>query len=203
MGVELTESGDESDRFLRLVLANRWNAAILERMPRLGLEDWWLTAGCLAQSVWNGLYDRPPDHGILDYDVFYFDPDTSWDAEDRVITRVAAMFSDLAITIQIRNQARVPLWYEAKFGIPYPPVHAAIDGIDRFPCATDAVGIRRDAGAFRIYAPFGLTAVLRGSLLPNPALPIPEVYAAKTARWLKVWPALVVAPWPDRAMPGS
>jgi uncharacterized protein len=186
------------DRFLALALENRWNAIILDRAPSLGLGDWWLTAGCIAQSVWNGLYGREPDHGILDYDIFYFDPDTSWVAEDRVISRAAAAFADLPITVQIRNQARVPLWYEEKFGVPFPPVARASDGIDRFPCGTVAVGIRWSEGRFTIHAPFGLHYLLRGKLVPNTALQIPGVYADKTTRWMAVWPELVATPWPDR-----
>ena len=30
------------------------------------------------------LTERAVDYGINDYDVFYFDPDTSWEAEDAV-----------------------------------------------------------------------------------------------------------------------
>jgi hypothetical protein len=184
------------DRFLSLVLANRWNAAILERISQLMLPDWWLTAGCLAQSVWNGIYHRAPDQGILDYDVFYFDPDTSWTGEDAVIRNAAVLFADLPITVQIRNQARVPLWYEEKFGVAFPPVRAACDGIDRFPCASVAIGVRRIGDEFKIHAPFGLGPVLRGELIPNPVLQIPEVYAAKTERWRRVWPDLKVRKWP-------
>jgi len=189
---------DHSSRVRGAVLANPWNAAILERMGALGLDDWWLTAGCIAQSVWNGAYGLPPDHGIVDYDVFYCDPDTRWDAEDAVIARAAALFSDLPVTVQIRNQARVPLWYEGRFGVPFPPVARASDGIDRFPCKSVAVGVRREEnGRLRIHAPFGLRWLLDGVLVPNPVLPIPAVYAAKVARWQAVWPRLTAHPWPD------
>jgi uncharacterized protein len=191
------------DRFLSLVLENRWNALLLDRAPSLGLEDWWLTAGCIAQSVWNSLYGRPPGHGILDYDIFYFDPDTSWAAEDRVIAKAAALFAGLPVTVQIRNQARVPLWYEGKFGVPFPPVAKASDGIDRFPCGTVAIGVRRNASGFAIHSPFGLDPLLRGELIPNTSLQIPEIYAAKTARWMQVWPELTAVPWPDGGRPSE
>jgi hypothetical protein len=190
-------SVEQTNRFLSLALRNRWNAAILERMPRLELADWQLTAGCIAQSVWNGLFGRPAEHGVLDYDVFYFDPDVSWAAEDAVIAKAAALFGDLPISVQVRNQARVPLWYQEKFGAPFPPVFAAADGIDRFPCGTTAVGIRREGEEFLVHAPFGLDRLLRGELFPNPILPIPDVYAAKTGRWLEVWPELAIEPWPE------
>ena len=188
---------DQVNRVLSLVLQNRWNRVLLDRIPSLELNDWWLTAGCIAQSVWNGLYGRSPDYGILDYDIFYFDPDTSWDAEDREILKATATFADLPVKIQIRNQARVPLWYERKFGIAFPPVAKASDGIDRFLCRTVAVGIKRDENDFSIHAPFGLDLLLEGKLVPNTFLPLPRVYADKAARWLDVWPELAMVPWPN------
>lgn len=183
--------------FLPLALANRRNAEILRRMPLLGLTDWWLTAGCISQTVWNGLYGRHPEHGILDYDIFYFDADMSWEAENAVIAGANALFRDLPVNVEVRNQARVTHWYAGKFGVPFPPVTCAANGIDRFPCKTVAVGIRRDGDEYLVHAPFGLDLLLRGKLIPNPVLEIPSVYAAKTARWLDVWPELSVEPWPS------
>lgn len=187
----------QRERLLSLVLANRWNAQILERLPQMGLEDWWLTAGCIAQSVWNGLYGRAPTEGILDYDIFYFDSDTSWEVENGVIARTASLFADLPIAIQIRNQARVPLWYQDKFGAVFPPVRAAGDGIDRFPCRTVAVGVRRNGNGYDIHAPYGLEPLFSGLLIPNTTLDVPAVYAEKTKRWREVWPELCVVAWPD------
>jgi hypothetical protein len=193
----VTEAASGTDRalFLGMVLANRWNVALLDRLPGLGLPDWWLTAGCLTQSVWNALHGRPAEAGILDYDVFYFDPETSWAAEDAAIARVAAACADLPVRVEVRNQARVPLWYADKFGVPYPPVVRAADGIDRFPCAGTCVGVRRQGAEIAIHAPFGLGQVLRGELRPNRALDIPAVYAAKTARWRAEWPQLTAWEW--------
>lgn len=196
MGRGMSVAEDKIDCLLECVLANPWNSIIFERIKTLGLNDWWLTAGCIAQSVWNVKYGLPPEYGIIDYDVFYFDPDTSWSAEDDVIRMAATLFSDLPITVQIRNQARVPLWYEGKFGVPFPPVSAASDGIDYFPCKTVAIGVRCDGSGFKVYVPFGVQHLLDGILIPNPILRIPEVYAAKVRRWQDVWSGLIAHPWP-------
>src|SRR3954465_886354 len=91
--------------FVEAVLRNRANQTILERLPALGLNDAWLVSGSLFQTVWNCLTGRPPDYGIKDYDIFYFDADTSWEAEDAVIRRMAACFSDIEGCIEPRNQA--------------------------------------------------------------------------------------------------
>ena len=104
----------DRDRFLALALTNPVNAAIVEELHRLALPDAWLVAGCLVQTVWNVLTERAIDHGISDYDVFYFDPDTSWEAEDAVIREVHARLGHLGAKVEIRNQARVHLWYPDK-----------------------------------------------------------------------------------------
>ncbi len=181
--------------FVRTIQRNPWNTLILERAPQLGLADWWLTAGCLAQSVWNVACARDIQAGILDYDLFYYDPDPSWEAEDSVIGSVKALFADLPIEVQIRNQARVPIWYQQKFGIPFGRVGRASDGIDRFPCATVAIGIRRQEARYDVYSPFGLHDLFDGRLRPNRALPIPNVYVDKTDRWQREWPHLTRDPW--------
>ena len=76
------------------------------------------------------------NYGIKEYDVFYFDPDMSWDAENAVIVRARNIFADVDAAIEVRNQARVHLWYEARFGAPYPPLTRTTDGIDLFLCTT-------------------------------------------------------------------
>jgi len=79
--------------FLTAALRNPANATIAERLFELDLPDAWLVSGCLVQTVWNVLTGRAVDYGINDYDVFYFDPDTSWAAEDAVIRRLQDAFA--------------------------------------------------------------------------------------------------------------
>ena len=83
------------NQFLTAALQNPANEIIAEELFRLALPDAWLVSGCLVQTVWNVLTKRAVDYGINDYDVFYFDPDLSWEAEDRVIRRLREAFPDL------------------------------------------------------------------------------------------------------------
>jgi hypothetical protein len=145
--------------FLSLIQGNANNAAILARLPQLDLADCWLVSGALFQTVWNIRSGLPPAHGILDYDIFYFDPDTSWEAEDRAIARGNDIFADLGVLVQIRNQARVHLWYEKKFQMSYPPLTRATDGIDRFLMHCSQVGVRPAPAGLELYAPKGLDDV--------------------------------------------
>ena len=86
--------------FRRLVMLNPSNAEILRRAADLDLPGWYLTAGCLFQTVWNVLSGREPATGIRDYDLFYFDDtDLSWDAEDLAIRRAAEVFADIGVGV--------------------------------------------------------------------------------------------------------
>ena len=177
------------DRFLALVLANPANRIILERMPDLGVEDTWLVAGCLFGTVWNALSDRPLDENIRDYDIFYYDPDTSYEAEDAVIRRGATLFADLGVEVEIRNQARVPLWYEARFGVPYPPITESRTGIDRFVVAGTCCGISQ---AGEVHAPYGFEDMFAGVLRYNPMNPTPHQFDFKCGSYRERWPWLKI-----------
>lgn len=100
--------------FVALALANPVNAELIERLGGMGLPQCHLTAGCLFQAVWNRQAGRAPGWGVQDHDVFYFDgDDLSWEAEDRVIQAVQARTADLGVKVEVKNQARVHLWYRA------------------------------------------------------------------------------------------
>ncbi|MEK9283785.1 MULTISPECIES: nucleotidyltransferase family protein [unclassified Bradyrhizobium] len=183
----------DEDRFLALALTNPINAAIVDDLAQLALPDAWLVSGCLVQTVWNVLTGRAVDHGIADYDVFYFDPDTSWEAEDAVIRTLHARLAHLDVKIEARNQARVHLWYPGKHGLPYPPLTCSTDGIDRFLTQNTQVGVRRIGEDFDVYAPHGFDDVANLIARPNRGPNFSAAnYAVKAARWKALWPELTV-----------
>jgi hypothetical protein len=175
------------EEFIALVRRNPAVALILDRMPALAAPDAWLTAGCLAQTVWNLEAGRPADEGIRDYDLFYHDSDISWEAEDKVIRRAADLFG--GIPVEVRNQARVHLWFGPKFGYEIPPLKSAREGIDRFLFRGICIGINADG---EVYAPFGFHDVLEGVLRPNPNNIRPDHMRAKAEDYRARWPLLRV-----------
>ncbi|HEY0106554.1 MAG TPA: nucleotidyltransferase family protein [Rhizomicrobium sp.] len=185
----------DTAQFVASVLTNPVNRAILERLPLLGVPDCWLVSGALFQTAWNVRTGRAPTCGIKDYDIFYFDPDPSWEAEDAVIRRAAALFADLGVEIEVRNQGRVHVWYKDKFGTDYPQLAHATDGIDRFLCNCSMVGLRPDGEAFEVYAPKGLADIETMTVRPNRVPNFhPDRYADKAARWRELWPEITIGP---------
>lgn len=176
----------ESD-FRAHIARNPVNGAILARWQALLLPDAWLVAGCLFQTVWNLQAGRPPEAGIKDYDLFYFDADDLSEAgEARAQAHVDALLGDLGVTVEVANQARVHLWYPRHFGHPYPALASAREGIDRFLVLETCVGVRPDA----CYAPYGLAGLYAGTLTPNPLTPYPALFARKTASYCGRWSRL-------------
>jgi hypothetical protein len=170
---------------------------VLHRTAVLDLPGWYLTAGCLFQTIWNARTDRPPTHGINDYDLFYFDDfDLSWAAEDKIIQTAQPLFGDVPSTVEIRNEARVHLWYEHHFGVTCPPYPSTEAAIDSFAATTCSLGVRLQLeDRCRIYAPHGFSDVFNLVVRPNPVLAPHHVYETKTHRC--TGPKLTVLPWPD------
>ena len=185
---------DFAERFMALALRNPINREILRRLPSLGLEDCWLVAGCLFQAIWNGRAGRGADAGVHDYDIFYFESsDLSWEAEDRAIARTRVALADLGIAFDLKNQARVHLWYQQRFGSPCPRLTSACDGIDRFPVAGTCVGLSPNFGGdLKLYAPFGLDDIFSGKLRPTPSTTDLARFHIKAASYQARWPFLTI-----------
>ncbi|HUL27688.1 MAG TPA: nucleotidyltransferase family protein [Streptosporangiaceae bacterium] len=185
-------------RFRAALMRNQPLAEVFAKAAAWDLPGWYLVAGCLYQTVWNVATGQPPDAGILDYDLAYFDgSDLSWEAEDAVIRAGQQIFAGLPAPVQIRNQARVHLWYEGRFGVPCPPHASTEAAIDTYEATAACLGVRaRPGGRWRVYAPHGLSDVFNLVVRPNPVLAPRHVYQAKTARWQRQWPSLTVLPWP-------
>ncbi len=172
---------------------------VLARLREDGLPDHLLVAGALYNLVWNRLTGRPDLTGINDVDVFYYDAsDLSWEAEDIVIQRLARRFAHLPLPVQVRNQARVHLWFTGKFGTPFAPLTSSAEMLGRYASRTHAVGARLERdGTMTIVSPFGLDDIFSFRITPNPVLANKKAHEAKAARAKSVWPELTVLPWPD------
>src|SRR5437868_3697534 len=171
---------------------------VLSVARRLCLPDWLVFSGAVYQPVLNHLTGRPLDYGIKDYDLGYFDAsDLSYGAENAVIRRVEAAFDEpLRSIVEVRNQARVHLWFEGKFGETYGPLSSTAKALERFASATFAVGVRLESDD-RLYieAPFGLADLFALRLRPNPRRK--TVGFARTAADVRRrWPEVVVEDQP-------
>lgn len=181
----------EQEAFLvEAVAANPVAMTVLERAAAMGLPDHGLMAGSVYQAVWNGLTGRDPAYGVNDYDLGYFDAaDLGEAAEDVVIRAGEAVFADLDAIVEIRNQARVHLWFGPKHGVARAPLTSTTDAVAHFASHTHAVAVRLDAaGAMEVLAPFGLAELFSLRVSPVAALADPSGWNAKCLRQQALWP---------------
>lgn len=169
----------------------------LRRSAELGLPDWYLGAGCIAQSVWNDAHGRPPGEGILDFDLVYFHPDVSLEAEQDAGRKTSALLADLGVALDVKNQARVHLWYRDRFGYDIRPYVSTEDAIATWPTTATAVGVRLLDGRLHVCAPYGLDDLFALVVRANRVQITPAIYQAKASRWGQQWPMLTVLPWEE------
>lgn len=168
---------------------------VLTTVRALDLPDWRLVSGAVYQAVWNARTGRPAGYGVKDYDLAYFDAsDLSYEAEDVVIKRVAAAFDEpVRSQVEVRNQARVHLWFQHRFGEPYAPLPSTDEALGRFVAPTFAVGVRLEADdSLSVAAPFGLDDVFALTIRPNPNRPVAKGWAKAVDSARARWPELTV-----------
>ena len=186
---------DLEARLADIVHADPGLMHVLTTVRGLGLNDWRVFSGAVYQSVWNNVTGRPAGYGVRDYDLGYFDADVSWDAEDMVIRRVAAAFDEpFRSMVEVRNQARVHLWFEGRFGESYEALSGADEALARFVAPAFAVGVRLEHDdTISVAAPFGLEDVFSLTIQPNPRRPLAKGWDKAVASATARWPELKVA----------
>jgi hypothetical protein len=187
--------GASTLRLEAIVRASPRLMRVLEIARELDLPDWRIVSGAVYQTVWNALTGRDADYGLRDFDLFYYDAsDLSYAAEDVVIRRAAAAFpADLASLVEVRNQARVHLWFEDHFGEPYAPLGCSDEALGRFVAPAFAVGVRLERdGRLDVAAPLGLDDLFAMRIRPNPTRGLAAGWAKVVASARARWPELTV-----------
>ena len=184
-----------TERLVEIVRADPRLMHVLRVVRGLDLPDWRIVSGAVYQAVWNAQTGRPAGYGIKDYDLAYFDAsDVSYGAEDVIIQRVAAAFEEpFRSQVEVRNQARVHLWFENRFGEPYTPLGSTDEALSRFVAPTFAVGVRLGADdGITVAAPFGLEDVFAMTIRSNPNRPLAKGWAQTIENARGRWPELTV-----------
>ena len=171
-------------------------SGILGRFHEIDLPECWLVAGAIAQTVWNLSGGYPAERGIKDADIVYYDAaDLSAEAEAAHELRIRALFAHLPIKLDVKNEARVHLWHEKVFGYSIRPYTSVGSAIASFPSTATAIGVRRHAGVFESFVPFGVDDLFKLVVKPNKVQITAPIYEAKVARWRPLWPHLTFVPW--------
>ncbi len=197
-------AGDQAAELRALLSRSPIVSAVIDRWSDIRLPDCWLAAGCLAQTVWNEAFGLPARHGISDIDLVYFDgDDLSQETEATHAARIRTQFADLGLWVDVKNEARVHLWYAEKFGSAQVPYVSTEDAITTFPTTATAIGVQPRHGSLHVFSPYGLSDLLGLTVRPNKKQITRSIYDAKVKNWLALWPGLRVVPWDAESAGGE
>jgi len=180
----------------KIILSNKLLYNVFIKAKDLKLINYYIGAGCIAQTVWNYQMGFEPLNGISDIDlVYYDDKDLSLESENDKIEYIKNTIDTSPIKLDIKNQARVHLWYNEHFGYDIKPYISVENAINTWPTTSTSIGIRIEAQNLKIYAPFGLNDLLGMIVRANKAQITEEIYNQKVNKWIKKWPTLKIIPW--------
>ena len=169
----------------------------LRTVQSCNLPNCYVAAGCIIGTVWNDMHGFPLTDHIKDCDVVYFDPsDLSKKSEENTEQRIRELLPNSPWKIDVKNEARVHLWYGEKFGVEIKPYTSTEDAIGSWPTTVNSVGVRLESsGELKVYSSFGLSDLLSLHVRPNKRQAKESVYNEKSQRWQSHWPKLTIEPW--------
>jgi len=180
----------------QIIAMNEVVYSVIEKAADIGLQNYYIGAGCITQTVWNYQSGFDLTNGISDIDFVYYDnSDLSFEVEDTAIKQIIRETEPCKIRLDIKNQARVHLWYKDRFGYDITPYDSIESAINTWPTTATAVGVRLENGALKVYAPFGLNDLFGMIVKANKAKITEEIYMEKVKKWCAKWSALTVIPW--------
>lgn len=178
--------------------ANPIVARAFDHWDDIALPNGWMVAGAVFQSFWNQEYGFPPLHGIADVDLIYFDADDlSEQKENDHYVRINEFFEGGNVRFDVKNEARVHLWYEERFGYSIDAYTSAEAAMETFPTTAGAIGVRPRGQALEAFAPFGFDDLMSLTIRPNKRQITRTIYEDKVARWKPNWPCVNYLEWDD------
>lgn len=169
--------------------------SILEVLEKDSISNYYVGAGAINQTVFNYYHGYDINYGIKDYDIVYYDEDISYEKEDVVIKRLNDRFNDLDVCVDIKNQARVHIWYYEKYGIKKVPYTSVEDAIARWGATITCIGVRLENGQLVVFAPYGLNDIFGMIIRPVKKDFTKENYDERADKWMKKWPMLKKIEW--------
>lgn len=180
-----------------ILLQNKKLRETLIRLQKTSLKNYsyYIGAGAINQTIFNYYHDYPLDYGIKDFDIVYFNADTSYTAEDRMIKEVEKTLKDIDVEFDIKNEARVHLWYNEKYQTKRNPYTSVKEAISRWGATITCIGVRMENNHLIILAPYGLNDIFNMIIRPTKIDFTKEQYEERANRWKEKWPLLKILPW--------
>ena len=186
---------EQLEIFENILLQNETLKEILVRLQETSLENYYIGAGSINQTIFNYYHDNKLDFGINDYDIVYFDRDTSYEKEDEIIKEVEEKLNGIDAKFDIKNEARVHIWYSEKYHTKKEAYTSVENAVSRWGTTVTCVGVRLEKDKLKVFAPYGLNDIFNMIIKPVKCDSTKEQYDARCKKWKEKWPKLEIVSW--------
>lgn len=158
-------------------------------------KNYYLGAGGVNQTVFNYYHGYDLNHGIKDFDIVYFDDDESYESEDIIIKELSERLSHVDTSFDIKNQARVYIWYNEKYGTNRERYSSVEDAISSWGSTVTCVGVRLEDNELKVFCPYGLNDVFSMTIRPVKKDFEKVNFDERAKRWKRTWNKLNIIEW--------
>lgn len=167
---------------------------VLDTVRQLDVPEWVVGGGVIRDVVWNALTRRSSRAASAipwrDVDVAFYDPvNIAREFEADIESKLSSALPN--VTWDVKNQARVHLWFEGRFGFAVKPLRSLEEAVSTWPETCTAIGVRLEkSDDLTIIAPFGVRDLLSRILRRNPRRVSAQLFEhrLKSKNVLSRWP---------------
>ena len=188
---------EQIEKAIEILKMNTDLMDILDYMYELSLPNFYIAAGSIFQTIWNYYDNKPLNYGIKDIDIVYYDKDnTSKDSEHDLENKIIDHFKELDYEFDVHNEARMHLWKKENENQNIDSYKNSEDAIDQWIATVHAIGITKENGNIKIYAPYGLSDIFSRTIRPiKHKNNSKELYDKKIASWSNRFDNLNIVEW--------
>ena len=172
---------------------------ILDYMYELNLPNFYIVAGSVFQTIWNYYDNKPLNYEIKDIDIIYYDDiDLSRESEQELQKEISEHLKKININYEfdVNNEARMHIWKKENENINIDQYKNSEDAIDQWIATVHAIGITKENGNIKIYAPYGLSDIFSKTIRPiKHKYNSKEIYDKKAESWKNRFNNLNIIEW--------
>lgn len=153
---------DQLEMAISILSENKELMDVLDYISTLQMPNNYIAAGSVFQTIWNKMDNRDLNYNIKDIDVIYYnDKDLSpeKDLEYFKLINTYCKDKEYKYKIDVSNEARMHIWKAEMYGMDIEQYKSSEDAINKWIATVHAIGITKDSGKLKIYAPFGLSDI--------------------------------------------
>lgn len=186
-------------KFISILEENKDLMIILDYLAKLNLPNFYIAAGSIFQTIWNYYDNRPLNYGIKDIDIIYYDKDNlTKEVEQKLENQIIDFLKqqNLNYEVDIHNEARMHLWKKENENKDIDQYQNSEDAIAKWIATVHAIGITKEKGQIKVYAPYGLSDIFSRTIRPiKHKGNSQELYNKKVASWQSRFSNLNIIEW--------